>query len=83
MIIPKDLVEKLGSDVETIYRNTLRLTSKPDIRKTTLFLADWIHGRENPGTEIEVPGAYNFLTEAIPESRTCEEARIPSWYCAT
>lgn len=50
--------------MSVLSHNTVRLTTKGDIRKTNLFLADWQLNREERRTPKHY---YNLLKEPVPD----------------
>lgn len=74
VIANKELLGKIKDSEATLIHNTLRLTTKPDLRKTMLSLAHWQHdipfkyGKKN---------FFNLISEKVPDTRTCKEAEIP------
>lgn len=68
---------ELGVEKETLEWNSLRFTTKPDIRETIHALVDWQAGL--PHTKDD-PAYYDFLKEKIPNDRRCEDAKVPLWY---
>jgi hypothetical protein len=70
-------------DIEYSYdalaHNTGRLTSKPDIRRSLMFLANNRYDRPLKAS----PKAIDLYTEKAANGRTCEDIGIPPWYCST
>jgi hypothetical protein len=80
MIASHELLSKIEYSYDTLWQNTMRLNTKPDLRETMLHLGAIA---SNGIYEKNQPGFYSLLTEVIPLNRTCEEAQIPLWYCST
>mmetsp|Transcript_1069 Transcript_1069/g.1689 ORF Transcript_1069/g.1689 Transcript_1069/m.1689 type:complete len:674 (-) Transcript_1069:19-2040(-) len=63
-----------------LQTNTLRLTTKPDLRETMLDLARIHHSLPLNKTDSRF---YSLVSEAVPKNRTCQDADIPMWFCST
>lgn len=57
---------------ENLSHNTFRLNSKPDLRETMIYLANYQNGIEYTPTSF-----YSLFSQKIPDSRTCKDADIP------
>jgi hypothetical protein len=73
VISSKSLLEKYKYSYFTLKTNSERLTSKLDLRETTLFLA---------GINETSKFSVNLLEEVANKSRTCNECSIDAWDCA-
>ena len=79
LISPKAYLAQVHKGTETLKHNSVRLTTKPDLRRTILGMASRLYGLANP----DPPGAFiDLFTEKARNSRTCASAEIPLWYCA-
>ncbi|CAG9317256.1 unnamed protein product [Blepharisma stoltei] len=76
----KEFFKKIDPDYSVLQHNSLRLTTKPDLRKTMLYLAHW---QSDVKFEYEKNNFYNLLLEKVPDSRTCQDAEIPLWFCSS
>ena len=65
--------------ISTLTHNTYRLNTKPDIRETTLALANWQSNSPSPPSKSRF---FNLLSDRIPDNRDCDMADIPIWYCS-
>jgi len=65
---------------DNLQTNTLRLTTKPDLRETMLDLARIHHSLPLNKTDSRF---YSLVSEAVPKNRTCRDADIPMWFCST
>lgn len=78
-IARKDFLKNYSPETAAVLQhNTQRLNSKPDIRETILALADWQAGLQH----TKHPRFFNLLSDLIPDSRDCDTADIPIWYCS-
>jgi hypothetical protein len=69
--------------MDALWHNSLHLVSKPDIRATLLFLADWQNGVEfERSVEPYLDSAVIFFTEKVRPARTCADIGILPWYCS-
>ena len=57
----------------SLKTNSERLTSKLDLRQTTLFLA---------GVNYTEPNAVNLLNDTVKKSRVCKDSLIEAWDCS-
>lgn len=73
VIASKTLLEKYQYSYHSLATNTERLTSKLDLRKTTLFLV---------GYAEENPLAVNLINEIAGKSRTCADTGTEPWDCS-
>ena len=73
IIASKSLLAQHDFSYHALTENSKRLTSKLDLRETTLYLA---------GVNDPTSNSYNLLTTIIPKSRECENALISAWDCA-
>jgi hypothetical protein len=80
LIASTSLVEALAAD-EVLSHNSLRFTTKPDLRETVMALADWHRGRKSHKKLDKA--YYDLFTEPIPDERTCADAEVPHWFCST
>lgn len=81
-IISDDLIRSQNFNREIMAANSFKLTTKPDLRRTMLELAsDYTGNLISPGYLQK--SYYNFLKTSIPDNRTCEDAKIPIWFCAS
>jgi hypothetical protein len=80
MIASHELLSKIEYSYDTLWQNTMRLNTKPDLRETMLHLGAIA---SDATYEKNQPDYYSLLNEVIPLNRTCEEAQIPLWYCST
>lgn len=63
---------------DTLQHNTQRLTTKGDLHRSVLYLA----ARQYNQT-LEPSAEYiDLFSEKAADSRTCEDAKIPEWYCS-
>jgi hypothetical protein len=80
LISPKTYLARIHKGSEVLKHNSVRLTTKPDLRRTILSMANRLYGHPNP----EPPGHFiDLFTEKVKNNRTCAGAEIPLWYCAT
>jgi hypothetical protein len=77
----REHLDRIEYSYDTLTHNTFRLTSKPDLRRSLLYLADLQYGLSRPN-DSKHP-AINLFTEKASNTRTCEGIDIPSWYCST
>lgn len=73
IIASKSLLSQYKFSYHALTENSKRLTSKLDLRETSLYLA---------GVNETTSNSYNLLTTIIPKSRECEDANISAWDCA-
>lgn len=73
VIASKSLLDQHKFSYHALTENSKRLTSKLDLRETTLYLA---------GINETSKNSYNLLATIIPKSRECEDALISPWECA-
>jgi hypothetical protein len=73
IIASDSLLSSYNVSYHALTVNSERLTSKLDLRQTTLYLA----GIDEPSEH-----SINLLTSIIPKSRVCEDLRISAWDCA-
>lgn len=64
--------------VENLIHNSWRLNSKPDLRESMIFLAQWQNGIV---IQKDSDKALSLFNEKISDNRTCFDAGIPPWYC--
>lgn len=81
LLAKREHLDRIEYSYDTLTHNTLRLTSKPDLRRSLLYLADLQYDMTRPNDSVHP--AINLFTEKASNSRTCEEIDIPSWYCST
>ncbi|OMJ74307.1 hypothetical protein SteCoe_26794 [Stentor coeruleus] len=81
-IISDNLIRSQHFDKKTMEANSFRLTTKPDLRKTMIELASNYTGNYVSSEHLQ-RSYYNFLKTPIPDNRTCEDANIPIWFCAS
>lgn len=72
-IASKSLLDQHKFSYHALTENSKRLTSKLDLRETTLYLA---------GINETSKNSINLFTTIIPKSRECEDALISPWECA-
>jgi hypothetical protein len=72
LITQRDFVNSTNT-YPYLQHNTIRLTSKLDLRKSILWLG---------GVDIPVEGGFNLFTEKINRKRTCTDALIEPWDCS-
>lgn len=74
LIGQKSFLDSIEYSYDTLTHNTERLVTKPDIRRTLLFLAGYPYGASRePRTDKFV----NLFTEKIEDDRKCEDVEIP------
>jgi hypothetical protein len=80
LMTQNSIVDSLEGSLDTLFHNSLRLTSKLDLRKTLTFLTGVPYGLKVESHEV-FP-AFNLYTHKIPSSRSCQDAGIPLWHCS-
>lgn len=73
IIASKSLLDQFPYSYNSLTVNTERLTSKLDLRETTLYIA---------GIVEKTPYSVNLLEELSPMTRICEHAGIKAWDCS-
>ena len=73
IIANKDLLQKYPYSYYSLSTNSQRLTSKLDIRETTLYLG---------GVTEKTSNSINLINELSPKSRICKDAGIEPWECS-
>ena len=79
-IASREFLNQIPHSYHNLWKNTKRLTTKPDLRQTMLYLAHYQHSLPFQKTREHY---YSLISEEVPEERTCIEAEIPLWYCST
>lgn len=79
-VTSKELLDMIPNSRHTLAKNSWRLNSKKDIRRTMLYLSNYPNFIDIP-QEDEVTN-YSLYSEEIDIDRSCMDARIPAWYCA-
>jgi hypothetical protein len=75
----RNFLNKIEYAYDALAHNTKRLTSKPDVRRSLMFLAS--HRYDLP---LEKHAKYiDIFTEKASDTRTCEDIEIPVWFCST
>ncbi|CAG9312321.1 unnamed protein product [Blepharisma stoltei] len=75
----RELLDRIPNSYDTLEHNTYRLTTKPDLRRTVIYLAGELYGKTlNPDSRY-----FNLFNEKVPNNRTCNDAGIPPWLCST
>ncbi|CAG9327038.1 unnamed protein product [Blepharisma stoltei] len=72
-IARREFIDSYDKAFQILTLNTERLTSKMDLRKTLLYIAD-VHEDTKHG--------INLLKEVVPKERTCNDAGINPWDCS-
>lgn len=80
MIASHEFLGKIEYSYDTLWQNTMRLNTKPDLRETMLEIGALATGYKY---EKNQPEFYSLISEVVPLGRTCNEAQIPLWYCST
>jgi hypothetical protein len=72
------------SNISTLQTNSWRLNSKPDLRQTMIYLAEWQSGlnQSSPDHNPSNIKVLNLFQDLIPSTRTCDNAGIPPWFCS-
>lgn len=73
-LTPTSLLKKYPKASWALTHNSIRLTSKLDLRKTMLQIAEVPYSQ----AKKEV----NLLTQRINDSRTCEDIAVSDWLCS-
>ena len=73
IIASKSLLNQYPYSYHSLLTNSERLTSKLDLRETTLYLADVIE---------TTPKSINLLNKIAKKSRVCDELGIEPWDCS-
>ncbi|CAG9318545.1 unnamed protein product [Blepharisma stoltei] len=73
LITNREFLSKFPNAYEALSMNTLRLTSKRDIRKTLLYMA---------GIDENTEFGVNLMKEISPKARTCKDAGIKPLECS-
>lgn len=81
MLNKHDFLSKIEHSYDSLAHNAKRLTSKPDLRRSLMFLAENRYG--NTLKHSNSMAAINLFTEKAADSRMCEDIGIPAWYCST
>lgn len=74
------LLSSIPGSYSYLTHNSFRLTTKPDLRQTMLYLAHWQFDLPFEKTKSNF---YNLIGEYVPNERSCADAEIPVWYCST
>ncbi|CAG9315725.1 unnamed protein product [Blepharisma stoltei] len=72
-------LDSIENSYAILEHNTFRLTTKPDLRSLTIKLAELQYNLESKRSQ----NYYNLITEEIPNTRTCKDAKISPWYCGS
>ena len=79
LIASQEFLGKIPGAEKILEKNSWRLNTKPDLRKTMIELAG-----KYMSVDVDTDRKYyDLFREIIPEDRSCEDAGIPIWYCAT
>lgn len=73
IIASDSLLNQHSVSYHALTINSERLTSKLDLRQTTLYLA---------GIDEPSPYSTNLINSIVPKSRQCEDIHISAWDCA-
>ncbi|CAG9326170.1 unnamed protein product [Blepharisma stoltei] len=79
LISQRSFLDTIEYSYDTLSHNTERLVTKPDIRRTLLYLAGYPY---NAPEEPKKSSFVNIFKEKIDDNRRCEDAEIPPWYCS-
>lgn len=91
LISSNSLLDRMEYSYDTLQHNTNRLTSKLDIHLTLKTLAYMPYKLESSYKSFEykrsknrlsLKKAVNLFLEKVPNSRTCEDVFIPSFWCS-
>ena len=77
LIASGSILDEIHGSWDSLWHNTVHLTTHKDIRKTILSLA----GLSTENEEYLEP-AVDLIKERAKFSRTCEEVGIYPWLCA-
>lgn len=78
LLTKRDFLNNIPGSYETLKHNTERLTTKPDIRKTLLYLMNYQYNINYKDSSNFV----NLFTEKVKDTRTCDDVEIPAWLCS-
>lgn len=81
LLSKRSFLDKMEFSYDTLLHNTLRLTSKPDLRRTMFHLANYSLGL--PLNKRKSARAVSLFGEKVENKRRCEDVGIPPWYCST
>lgn len=83
LIASNNLLNRIPGSYDTLWHNSQRLTTKPDLRATVLQLMMQPYGQSYPfHSDPYLDPYYDLFTEKIPNNRTCNDAAIQPWYCS-
>lgn len=71
-------LKTIPESYDTLMHNTQRLTTKGDLRRSVLYLAARQYNQTIEGSRTYI----DLFSEKADDQRTCEDAKIPEWYCA-
>lgn len=79
LLAQRRVLDSIEYSYDVLTHNTLRLTTKPDIRRTLLYLSKLPYNLPiSPRKDYFV----NLFTEKVENQRQCEDVEIPPWYCS-
>lgn len=79
LLAQRPFLDSIENSYDVLTHNTLRLTTKPDIRRTLLYLSKLPYNMPiGPRKDYFV----NIFTEKVENQRQCEDVEIPPWYCS-
>lgn len=79
LLISNELLDRIPMSNRVLQNNTLRLTTKKDLRPSVNFLADLPYG---PGSKNVNPVYVNIFQDSAPLNRTCEYLKISPFQCS-
>jgi len=83
MIASNSLLDRIPGSYDTLWHNSQRLTTKPDLRATVLQLMMRPYEQSYPiHSDPYLDPYYDLFTEKIPNNRTCNDAAIKPWFCS-
>jgi hypothetical protein len=83
LIASNTLLNRIPGSYDTLWHNSQRLTTKPDLRATVLQLMMQPYNLSYPFHEDPyLDPYYDLFTEKVPNNRTCNDAAIQPWFCS-
>jgi hypothetical protein len=78
MIASHKHLKTIPNSYDTLHHNTQRLTTKGDLRRSVFYLAARQYNQTIDSSKIYI----DLFSEKAADTRICEDALIPEWYCS-
>ena len=79
MLTSNELLDRIPESRSALENNTLRLTTKKDLRPSVNFLADLPY---SPGTKNANPKYVNIFQDTAPLNRSCYDMNVSPFLCS-